>query len=107
MEREAWCTFSISLFLSLFNSAALTSLLPPPSLPFLTKSTDYGLETLPILLCVYLFLLSHPGRYIPSDRSIRLHPEQQMMSTSSASDLEKDGAAGRGRGRKWWGGKRA
>ncbi|ORY52832.1 RTA1 like protein-domain-containing protein [Leucosporidium creatinivorum] len=63
----------------------------------------YGLETLPILVCVYLFLASHPGRYIPSDRSVRLHPEQ--MVTSSSSDLEKEGAGPRGR--KWWGGKRA
>jgi hypothetical protein len=25
---------------------------------------------------VYLFLFSHPSRYIPSDRKVRLHPEE-------------------------------
>ncbi|KAM0791650.1 hypothetical protein ACM66B_006086 [Microbotryomycetes sp. NB124-2] len=48
----------------------------------------YGLETLPIVLCVLLFIPSHPGFYIPSDRSVRLHPEQ--IDSLSASDEEKD-----------------
>ncbi|KAK4047230.1 hypothetical protein OIV83_005532 [Microbotryomycetes sp. JL201] len=49
---------------------------------------DYGLETLPIVLCVLLFIFSHPGFYIPSDRSVKLHPEQ--IESSSTSDEEKD-----------------
>ncbi|KAK4047055.1 hypothetical protein OIO90_006339 [Microbotryomycetes sp. JL221] len=53
----------------------------------------YGLETLPIVLCVLLFIPSHPGFYIPSDRSLRLHPEDVPTSTSSettTNDEEKD-----------------
>lgn len=104
LEREAWCKFSVRSSLSP-RCWALTLLLPLSFPTHLTTSLppDYGLETLPILVCVYLFLGSHPGRYIPSDRTVRLHPEQ--MVTSSASDLEKEGAGPRGR--KWWGGKRA
>ena len=49
------------------------SVLPSLSFTSLTERADYGLETLPILLCTYLFLFSHPSRYIPSDRSVRLH----------------------------------
>ena len=40
---------------------------------------DYVLEGLPILICCYLFLISHPSNYIPSDRSILLHPEQAVV----------------------------
>lgn len=41
----------------------------------------YGLETLPILICAYFFLISHPSKYLPSDRSARLHPEDAGLPT--------------------------
>ena len=49
---------------------------------------DYVLECLPILLCSYLFLISHPSKYIPSDRKILLHPEQAVVGT----DVETAGS---------------
>lgn len=64
----------------------------------------YGLETLPIFLCAVLFLVSNPARYVPRDRTLRLHPEDYPAEegldekTSNGSDKA---------GRKWWGGKRA
>ncbi|SCV72295.1 BQ2448_4989 [Microbotryum intermedium] len=58
----------------------------------------YGLETLPILLCTIVFVISYPGRLIPSDRSVRLHPEDSdgvHLSPASRSDEEKGGRLSR------------
>ncbi|SCV72297.1 BQ2448_4991 [Microbotryum intermedium] len=62
----------------------------------------YGLETIPILLCALLFLASYPARYIPSDRSLRLHPEE---ITETTTDEEKS-AGEDPRRRRWYGLKR-
>ncbi|KAI5478841.1 RTA-like protein [Pseudohyphozyma bogoriensis] len=64
----------------------------------------YGLETLPILICTYFFLLSHPSRYIPSDRSVRLHPELSgngMDMSGAGSDMDKE-VFEEGRKKRWW-----
>lgn len=74
LTREAWCTS--------LPPAVLDLLLTP------AERADYGLETLPILLCCYFFLFSHPSRYIPSDRSVRLHPAASVAA-SSIGDAEK------------------
>ncbi|SGZ30438.1 BQ5605_C048g12360 [Microbotryum silenes-dioicae] len=63
----------------------------------------YGLETIPILLCTLLFLASYPARYIPSDRSLRLHPEE--VSSETGTDEEKS-AGEDTRRRRWYGLKR-
>ncbi|KAM0750053.1 RTA1-domain-containing protein [Meredithblackwellia eburnea MCA 4105] len=64
----------------------------------------YGLETLPIFVCTILFIISHPSRYIPSDRSARLHPELELstrggsgISLEEAKDVETEEVR-----RKWW-----
>jgi len=42
----------------------------------------YCLETFPIFLCVCLFIISHPSRYIPRNRFERLHPEVPMVAST-------------------------
>lgn len=82
LEREAWCESRSRR--CLLSSMELTSASTIP----LRVPSDYGLETLPILICSYIFLVSYPGNYIPSDRSVRLHPEREVASGSI--DEEKD-----------------
>lgn len=77
---------------SLFIHLLCTKLTPSPA--------DYGLEALPIFLCAVLFLISNPGRLVPQDRSLRLHPQEFASEDGSQ---EKTSARA---GRTWYGRKR-
>lgn len=72
-----------------------------PSLIRLSRS-DYGLETLPIAICSYVFLVSHPARYIPSDRSVRLHPERDALPTPTSDEEKNLDGDGIGKSRRWY-----
>jgi hypothetical protein len=48
----------------------------------------YVLETLPILIVCYLFLFSHPAKYLPFDRSERLNSSGSRSSTVREENVE-------------------
>jgi len=47
---------------------------------------DYGLETLPIIIAGYLFLLSYPGRYISHRRGERHEIAARIEAELNAAD---------------------
>ncbi|GAA5948655.1 hypothetical protein JCM21900_005202 [Sporobolomyces salmonicolor] len=53
----------------------------------------YGLETLPIVLCGYIFIASYPGRYIPHKRGERLASAEAVEVELIATNDEEAGRA--------------
>lgn len=49
----------------------------------------YGLESLPILLCCILFLVSSPGYYLPRDKHARLNGEVLHAGSASTTELNE------------------
>ncbi|CEQ42475.1 SPOSA6832_04303 [Sporobolomyces salmonicolor] len=65
-----------------------------PLNPFASRRCcDYGLETLPIVLCGYIFIASYPGRYIPHKRGERLASAEAVEVGLIATNDEEAGRA--------------
>lgn len=94
LEHEAFCA---CFLLSPSSCGALAT-----DSSFASLAAVYGLEALPMFLCTVLVLVINPGRFVPTDRSVRLHPEDVVVvdEKGSTDSLAKTG-------RTWYGKKRA